>query len=101
LEIRTLTEAEPSKVSPPSGSVYDRLETLINAFFPGAIVTPYLVMAGTDSQKYYRVCDNVYRFTPALIANAERATIHSTGESISVENYGRMIDFYERFIEGF
>ena len=59
------------------------------------IPTPYLVMGGTDARKYYNVCDNIYRFTPIWVTYEEKDTIHSHNESISVENYLRMIDFFE------
>jgi acetylornithine deacetylase/succinyl-diaminopimelate desuccinylase-like protein len=34
-----------------------------------------------------------------LVSNDEKNSMHSTNESLSVANYGRMIRFYERFIE--
>ena len=52
-------------------------------------------MGGTDARKYYNVCDNIYRFTHIWVTDEEKDTIHSHNESISVENYLRMIDFFE------
>jgi carboxypeptidase PM20D1 len=101
IAINTLVPAEASKVSPSSGPLYDYLAALIGSIYPNALVSPYLVMGGTDARKYYSVCDNVYRFTPAIVTDAEKNTTHNTGEYISIENYGRMILFYQRFIEGF
>jgi carboxypeptidase PM20D1 len=98
--IRILAGEEPSQVSPAGGAVYSRLLTLIDEIFPGVISSPYLVMGGTDARKYYRVCDHVYRFTPMLVTNEEKETAHSTNESVTVSNYGRMIHFFVRFIEG-
>jgi carboxypeptidase PM20D1 len=101
LTIRTLAAEEPSQVSPADGHVYRLLSALIGEFFPGVITSPYLVMGGTDARKYYKVCDNVYRFTPMLVTNEEKDTAHNTGESVTIANYGRMIQFFIRFIEGF
>ncbi|MDR1410693.1 MAG: hypothetical protein LBI91_00645, partial [Spirochaetaceae bacterium] len=69
--------------------------------FPGVISSPYLVMGGTDARKYYKVCDHVYRFTPMLVTDEEKNTAHNTNESVTVANYGRMIHFFVRFVEGF
>lgn len=101
LAIRTSAGAEPSQVSPADGTVYRRLITLIGEIFPGVIASPYLVMGGTDARKYYKVCDHVYRFTPMLVTNEEKDTAHNTNESVTAANYGRMIHFFARFIEGF
>jgi carboxypeptidase PM20D1 len=101
LSVRTLVPEEPSQVSPATGGVYRRITDLIAEIYPGVIATPYLVMGGTDARKYYRVCDNVYRFTPVLISSEEQRMVHGTNESISVSNYGRMIYFYRRFIGNF
>jgi carboxypeptidase PM20D1 len=101
LSIRTLAAEEASRVSPAEGPLYDRITALIGEIYPGALATPYLVMGGTDARKYYRVCDHVYRFTPILVTNEERNTVHGINESISTVNYGRMIRFYRRLIGSF
>jgi carboxypeptidase PM20D1 len=99
--IRKLKPSEPSAISSHTSYTYGKLAALTLEFYPNAIVTPYLMVAASDSRKYTGLSDSVYRFTPMLISNEERATIHSTNESLSIENYGRMIAFYERFIEEF
>ena len=101
LTVRTLSAEEPSQLSPAEGKVWRRLVALIDEVFPGVISSPYLVMGGTDARKYYKVCDHVYRFTPMLVTNEEKDTAHSTNESVTIANYGRMIYFFTRFIEGF
>jgi carboxypeptidase PM20D1 len=101
LTLRPLVAEEPSQVSPADGKAYRWLSTLIGEFFPGVIISPYLVMGGTDARKYYKVCDHVYRFTPMLVTNEEKDTAHNTNESVAIANYGRMIHFFVRFIEGF
>jgi carboxypeptidase PM20D1 len=90
-----LTIEESSKISPTNTEGYNKLISSIKKFYPNAIPTPYLVMGGTDARKYYNVCDNIYRFTPIWITDEEKDTMHSHNESISVENYLRMIDFFE------
>jgi carboxypeptidase PM20D1 len=97
--VEKITPSEASAISPAGGTVYEHLEATIAEIYPNALTTPYLVMGGTDSRRYYNVCDNVYRFTPVLVSNEEKNTMHSTNESLSIANYGRMIRFFVRFIE--
>lgn len=99
--IKPLLLEEPSPISPINTHSYSKLIETIEGVYPNAISTPFLLMAGTDSSKYYNVCDNIYRFTPIWITDEERGTIHSTNESISIENYGRMLHFYEQFIRNY
>jgi carboxypeptidase PM20D1 len=91
----------PSAVSPASGKLYEKIKIIIAELCPDAVISPYLVTGGTDARKYSSITEHVYRFTPILVTNEEKNTIHNTNESISVENYGRMILFYRRLIEGF
>jgi carboxypeptidase PM20D1 len=97
----TDAEAEPSAVSPARGELYGKLRSLTGELYPNALVSPYLVMGGTDARKYESVTDHVYRFTPILVTDAEKNTAHNTNESISIENYGRMIHFFRRLIGEF
>jgi carboxypeptidase PM20D1 len=101
LKVSKTADVEASEISPTDSAVFLCLKRLISEVYPNAITTPYLVMGGTDSRKYYSVCDNVYRFTPILVSNDEKNTVHSTNESLTIANYGRMIYFFTRLIEGF
>lgn len=99
--IEKIQVEEPSKISPIDTIGYKTLKETIKSVFSDSIVTPYLVMGGTDSRKYEVVCDNIYRFTPCQISSSEQNTMHSTNESISIENYNKMLKFYECLITNF
>lgn len=99
IEINTYVGSEASPVSPHRGEFYDRIKDVTQEIYPEAIISPYLVMGGTDARKYIRVCDNIYRFTPVHVTNREKDTVHNANENISIENYMHMIDFYKRFLK--
>ncbi|MDR1559711.1 MAG: M20/M25/M40 family metallo-hydrolase [Clostridiales bacterium] len=99
VEITRAYQSEASNISPTSGTFYQRIEALAERFFPGAVVSPYLVLGGTDSRNYERVSDYIYRFTPLLVTNEEKNTVHNSNERISVENYTRMIEFFKELIK--
>jgi carboxypeptidase PM20D1 len=86
---------EASAISPTNTKAYKLIEAGVNEIHPGAIVTPYLTMAGTDAYKYQIVSKNIYRFMPIKINSSEQQSIHSTNEYISIENYMKMIHYFE------
>ncbi|MDR0347471.1 MAG: M20/M25/M40 family metallo-hydrolase [Coriobacteriales bacterium] len=96
--VEPILAQEASPISPSNSAFYRSIEELVHEFYPTALVSPYLVMGGTDSRQFYELSDNVLRFTPVHITEEDRQHIHSTNECISVDNYGRMIAFYERFM---
>lgn len=65
---------------------------------PEALITPGLVVAGTDSRHYSRVSDAAFRFVPIRIEPADVARIHGTNERISIRNYGELMAFYEELM---
>jgi carboxypeptidase PM20D1 len=91
-----LTLDEPSAISPSGTEGYRLIEKLTLELYPGAVVTPYLVMASTDARKYEPVSRHIYRFTPYRIMNEELSKMHGTNENITVENVGRCIAFFKK-----
>ncbi|MDE5524834.1 M20/M25/M40 family metallo-hydrolase [Elizabethkingia meningoseptica] len=86
---------EASAVSSTTTKAYKVIASGIKNIYPNAIVTPYLTVGGTDAYKYQIVSKNIYRFIPFKINHAEQQSIHSTNEYISIENYMRMIRYFE------
>ena len=96
--VEIILRENPSPVSPADSEFFKGLENIIKEVYPTALATPYLVMGGTDSRQFAAISNNVLRFTPVSISEEGRKSVHSTNENISVENYGRMIAFFEMFI---
>jgi carboxypeptidase PM20D1 len=86
---------ETSAVSPTNTKSFKLIEAAIREIHPTAIATPYLTVGATDSYKYQIVSRNIYRFMPIKITDAEKQSIHSTNEYISIENYMKMIHYFE------
>lgn len=86
---------EASAVSSSNTKAYRLIEQGVKQLYPAAIVTPYLTMGGTDAYKYQIVSKNIYRFIPVKINNSEQQSIHSTNEYLSIENYMKMIHYFE------
>ncbi|REC46725.1 M20/M25/M40 family metallo-hydrolase [Chryseobacterium pennipullorum] len=92
---------EASALSPTNTKAFRLIEAGVKEIHPGAIVTPYLTMAGTDAGKYEIVSKNVYRFMPIKINSSEQQSIHSTNEYLSIENYLKMIHYFEYLMKNY
>jgi len=95
VELRVVEGNDPSPVSPSTGAQWDVLADSIGQIFPEAIITPYIMMGGTDSRRFTGICGAVYRFAPFFMDVQARGSIHAVDEKISLETLGRGVRFYE------
>ena len=86
---------EASAVADRNGAGYAFIAQSIRRIYPDAIVIPGLVVAATDSRHYGLVSQAAYRFAPMVLTPADVSRIHGLDERISVDNYGKLIAFYE------
>lgn len=98
ITIETLDANEPGPVSPVDDA-FALIERAIAEEFPDAVVTPYVVMAATDSRFFAEICPRVYRFAPFRMSKAQRQSIHSYDERIGVDDLVRGVRWYRRLIE--
>jgi carboxypeptidase PM20D1 len=96
--ISMLHPNEPSPVSPTNGPAWHLVKSTIEETFPGTIVTPYVMMAASDSRHYTRISDFVYRFSPFEMSKDERGTLHAIDERMHVATFLRGIEFYTRLV---
>ncbi|MGD9569113.1 MAG: M20/M25/M40 family metallo-hydrolase [Sedimentibacter sp.] len=93
-KIDLLNKEEASQISIIDTEGYRTISNIIRGIFPEVITVPYLMVGGTDSRKYYNVCNNIYRFSAVLMTKEDNDSIHSVNEKITVENFKNMIRFY-------
>jgi carboxypeptidase PM20D1 len=89
---------EPSRISSTRSQGWKWIAAAARADAPGAVLTPTLVVAGTDSRSMEPVSEDVYRFMPIHVSLKEAAMIHGTNEYMGIDSFRRMIDFYARLI---
>ena len=94
-----VSKAQPWEGDTSEGSRPESIAPTVRETLPEAVVTPYLVVAGTDARHYESISGNIYRFSPMALEGDDLARIHGTNERLSVESYGRMIRFFHRLIE--
>jgi carboxypeptidase PM20D1 len=86
--------SDPSPVSSSDSQAYQTIARTLRAEFPGIIVTPGLVLTGTDSTHYTAVADNVYRFAPIRVTQQDLPRLHGIDERIAIANLAEHVRFY-------
>ncbi len=89
---------EPAPVSPSTGPAWQLVAETTEEVFPGTIVTPYIMLGGSDSRHFARISENVYRFSPFEMSKAERGTLHAKNERIHSTTFLRGVDYYTRLV---
>ena len=90
---------EPSPISSTESAAYKNIETTIRQLWPNAIVSPSLVLGGTDSRNYIDVADNIYRFQPIPFSPDDLTRLHGINERMGVEDFKAAVNFYYLLIK--
>lgn len=86
---------EASPVSPINTTAFKQISDAIHLNFDNTIVTPFLMIAGTDSKHFDIVTDKIYKFSPML----DPVGFHGVDEYLILSDYKKAIGFYIDFIK--
>ena len=89
----------PSIYSETEGEGWERVKNAISQTWPEALISPYLMVACSDSRHYCRISNHVYRFSAMALSKEERSEIHGNNERIPVEKIATTAAFYMRLIK--
>jgi carboxypeptidase PM20D1 len=97
------TGRDPSPISDPESPAFHMVASTLRQVVrdDDLVVSPYLVMGGTDARYYSQLSDNVYRFFPALIDESDIARVHGTNERLSVESFAMSVRYFYQLIKNF
>ncbi len=98
IEIETETVNEASAVADVTSDAYALLSAVIQEGAPDAVVTPALVVGGTDTTHYGRISENGFRFLPVRFGAKDFERVHGRDERLSIDNIRGAADFYERLV---
>ena len=99
VEVQAVNRGKPSIVSDTNCVGWDKLKLAIRKTWPEALVSPYLMVGGTDASYYCKITDKIYRFSPMQLTDEEMARIHGHNERVSVDNLVKMVQFYVRMLK--
>ena len=91
--------SNPVSESSSAAEGYTKIKNTVNRVYPEGIVSPFLVTATTDSRHYKDITDNIYRFVPMVLDSEDLKKIHGFNESISIENYTLIINFFTELMK--
>ncbi len=88
----------PSRVSETRGEAWDKLCAAVAASWPEALISPYLMIACSDSRHYAPISEHVYRFSAMALTSEERSYIHANNERIPLDKIVTTARFYRRLL---
>jgi carboxypeptidase PM20D1 len=90
----------PSSVSETNNTNFQRIKQSIYRVTQDKtmIVTPYLVVGGTDAKHYSELSDNIYRFAFNRFKPESLGQMHGINEHIRIDDYLDTIKFFREVI---
>lgn len=99
IAVKVIDGNNPSPYSPSDSKEYARVRTAIEQTWTNAIVSPYLMVACSDSRHFSKISDNVLRFSAMKLSGDDRKRIHGHDERIEETVFFDAIRFYLRMIK--
>lgn len=98
VEINRIHGMNPSPFADVKSPQWALVKEAVGETWPGVIVSPYMMVACSDSRHFCKICDNVLRFSAMELSKEERGRIHGLNERIPAEKIGKAVEFFTRIM---
>ena len=99
VQVSVINGINPSVISKTDCKAYDIVRSTVAETWQDAIVSPYLMVAGSDSRHWGAISDKVYRFSAMALSKEERSMIHGNDERIPLATISKTVEFYIRLMK--
>ena len=92
---------EASPIVNVTGEAYQAVKSSIQTIFPDVLISPYVILGGTDARHYTAITDAALRFSPIRVSNQDLKKMHGINESVSIDALAEAVIFYQHLIKEF
>ena len=101
VSLEVMHTTDPTPVSDFHTGLFDHMEKAVHQEYPRAVVTPYLVPFGTDSNGLRKKGVKAYGLGTAVVDSSIVASMHSDAERIPVDQFEPSMRIYYRCVAGY
>jgi len=90
---------DPSPVSDTTSPAFNVMtKTIRQVLGSDIVVSPMLVVGGTDAKYYSQRSPNVFRFLPAVITQEDFRRFHGTNERLSIDSLATSVRYFYQLV---
>jgi len=99
LEVEVIKATACSPIVDAESPAFKKLVNSIHTVFPDVLVSPYVILGGTDARHYQEICNATVRFSPVRVTNDDLKKMHGLNESIGIDTLAEAVGFYRHLMK--
>lgn len=99
IKVEVVQQPHASRVSSIESEAYGIIEGIAKEMFGDHIITPYLMVATTDSRWFGKISKGIYQFQPFRSLSEDYRKIHAAGERLSIDALCEGVEYFIRLVK--